>query len=241
MKIEQVSIESIIPYEKNAKKHPKKQVEQIVASIREFGWGQPIVVDKNDVIIVGHGRYMAAKAMELDTVPVLKLDLTEEQAKAYRLADNKLNESDWDMQAVIAELKDLSIPMIDLTGFSRDLAIEKEDKDDLVPAIPKTPKTKIGDIYQLGPHRLICGDSTKPEIYEKLMQGVKADMVFTDPPYNVNYAGRGKNTSEGIKNDNMSTEAFDTFLIETFKQIRANMKGGGRSLYFPFDLHPSTI
>lgn len=173
----------IKPYPKNAKQHPKKQVGQIAASIKEFGFNQPIVVDKNNVIIVGHGRYEAAKLLGLTDVPVVQVDLTEEQAKAYRLADNKLNESDWDMDLVIEELKELSEPMQELTGFDRDLLIEPDEKDDEVPPVPETPKSKLGDIYQLGAHRVMCGDSTKLEDVDKLMDGKKADMVFTDPPY----------------------------------------------------------
>lgn len=117
------NIKDILPYEKNAKKHPKKQVEQVAASIKEFGFNQPLVVDKNNVLIVGHGRLEAAKLLGLKEVPTITVDLTEEQAKSYRLADNKLNESDWDMNLVIEELKGLSPEMIDLSGFG-DLDIE---------------------------------------------------------------------------------------------------------------------
>lgn len=110
-------ISLIKPYKKNAKQHEPKQVEQIAKSIREFGFNQPIVVDKKGVIIVGHGRYLAAQFLGLKKVPVLTVELSPEQAKAYRLADNKLNESDWDMELVIEEIKELSVPMIELTGF----------------------------------------------------------------------------------------------------------------------------
>lgn len=175
----------IRPYAKNAKKHPKKQIEQIMASIKEFGMNQPIVVDKDGVIIVGHGRYEALKALGMEITPemVKVVDLTEEQAKSYRLADNKLNESEWDMNLVIEELKDLSEPMLELTGFDKDLIIEPDEKDDEVPDVPEEPRSKLGDLYELGEHRLLCGDSTKIEDVEKLMDGKKADMVFTSPPY----------------------------------------------------------
>ena len=121
----------ITPYPKNAKKHPKKQVEQVAASIKEFGMNQPIVVDKQGVIIVGHGRYEALKHLgwEIKDEYIKVVDLTEEQAKSYRLADNKLNESDWDMDLVIEELKELTEPMLDLTGFDKDLTIEPEEED----------------------------------------------------------------------------------------------------------------
>lgn len=215
----------ITPYEKNTKKHPKKQVEKVANSIREFGMNQPIVVDKQGVIIVGHGRYEALKLLGWEIKPewVKVVDLTEDQAKAYRLADNKLNESDWDMKLVIDELKGLDVDMIDLTGFSRDLIIEDDENDDNVPDFPEE-KTKLGDIYQLGEHRLMCGDSTSPEDMAKLMNGHKADMVFTDPPYNVAYKGSGKNTKDGIMNDDMDDEVFDQFLVETFKRMAENTK-----------------
>lgn len=193
---------NIKPYEKNAKKHPKKQVEQIKNSIREFGMNQPIVVDKQGVIIVGHGRYQALKEMGWDVKDewIKVVDLTEDQAKAYRLADNKLNESEWDMNLVIEELKSLSEPMIELTGFDKDLIIEPDENDDTVPEIPEEPQSKLGDLYEIGGHRVLCGDSTKLEDVEKLMDGKKADMVFTDPPYGIalsgkkNYASRKRNT-----------------------------------------------
>ena len=216
MNIENRPIGEIHPYGKNAKRHPDKQVMQIASSIKEFGWAQPIVVDKTNTIIVGHGRYLAACYLGLKVVPVLTLDIPEEKAKAYRLADNKLNESAWDMQLVVAELKELSLTMLDLTGFERKLVIELADKDDVVPLLPEHARTKLGDVYQLGEHRIICGDSTKEETYVTLMQGRKADMIFTDPPYNVDYKGAGKNTSQGIMNDKMGTAEFASFLTDTF-------------------------
>lgn len=217
----------IHPYAKNAKKHPKEQVDRIAASIREFGFNQPVVVDKDGVIIVGHGRWAAALQLGLEIVPTLELDLTEEQAKAYRLADNKLNESDWDMDTVIEELKGLSSELLDLTGFSADLILEDDDNDDVVPAAPAEARTEPGDVYQLGDHILVCGDSTAEGTYQMLLGGSRADMVFTDPPYNVNYSGSGKNTSEGIMNDHMTDEAFGIFLGDFFAAARPHAKGGG--------------
>lgn len=218
--MEERDINTIYPYEKNAKKHPKKQVEQVASSIKEFGFNQPIVVDKHGTIIVGHGRYEAAKALKLPTVPTLEVDLTEEQAKAYRLADNKLNESEWDMALVIDELKGLSEPMLDLTGFEKDLIIEPDEKDDEVPEIPEEPKSKLGDLYELGQHRVLCGDSTNIEDVEKLMDGKKADMVFTSPPYNM---GRGKmyETYE----DNLSSNEYEKFLQEVISICNLVTKG----------------
>lgn len=179
-----MDISLIKPYPKNAKMHPKKQVQQIANSIKEFGFNQPIVIDGKNEIIVGHGRYEAAKILGLQDVPVIQVNLTEEQAKAYRLSDNKLNESDWDMNLVIEELKGLSEEMLDLTGFNKDLIIEPDEKDDIIPEnVP--PQSKSGDLYELGRHRVLCGDSTKREDVELLMDGKKADMVFTDPPYGI--------------------------------------------------------
>lgn len=224
MQIENRPINDIKPYGKNAKKHPDKQVVQVAESIKTFGFNQPIVVDKEGVIIVGHGRFLAAHFLGLKEVPTLTLDVDEEKAKAYRLADNKLNESDWDMQLVISELKELSMEMVDLTGFDRKLVLNSNDKDDNVPDLPAKAKSKVGDIYELGHHRIICGDSLNQESFVALMKNIKADMVFTDPPYNVDYSGSGKNTSNTIMNDNMGSVQFRQFLIDAFKNVRASIK-----------------
>ena len=153
-----MKVEELKPYDKNAKEHPKKQVDAIARSIQEFGFNQPIVVDKDNVIIVGHGRLLAGKKLGLTEVPVMKLsNLTPEQVNAYRLADNKLNESDWDMKLVVEELRELDSAGFDIevTGFSRDI-LGPDDKDDEVPEIPVTPRTQVGDLYELGDHRLLC-------------------------------------------------------------------------------------
>lgn len=206
----------ITPYPKNQKKHPKKQVEQVANSIKEFGMNQPIVVDKNGVIIVGHGRYEALKLLKWEIKPeyIKVVDLTEEQAKAYRLADNKLNESEWDMALVIEELKGLSEPMLELTGFDKDLIIEPDEKDDEVPEVPVEPQSKLGDLYELGNHRVLCGDSTKIEDVERLMDGKKADMVFTDPPYGVDYDGgviHGNKINTNHKRDKLDNDDIDIY------------------------------
>jgi site-specific DNA-methyltransferase (adenine-specific) len=180
-----MKLADIKPYGLNAKKHPAKQIKQVADSIKEFGFNQPIVVDKNNVIIVGHGRYEAAKLLGLKDVPTITVDLSEEKAKAYRLADNKLNESEWDMGLALEDLKGLSSEMFDLTGFDKDLLIEPDEKDDEIPDNAPT-SAKLGDIWALGKHRVMCGDSTDKASVEKLMDGKKADMVFTDPPYGMN-------------------------------------------------------
>ena len=219
----------ITPYSKNAKKHPRKHIDQVAKSIKEFGMNQPIVVDKEGVIIVGHGRYEALKQLGWSEKEIMKhvkvADLTEEQAKAYRLADNKLNESEWDMGLAIEELKGLSDEMFDLTGFDKDLLIEPDEKDDVIPENVE-PVAKLGDIWQLGRHRVMCGDSTQPEAVLRLMEGKKADMVFTDPPYNVAYSSRGKNKALGqIENDEMSVDSFNTFLCSFAKAFDDSLKG----------------
>lgn len=222
-----MKISQIKPYEKNAKKHTKKQIMAVAESIQTFGFNQPIVVDKDGVIIVGHARFEAAKLLGLKDVPTITVKLSEEKVKAYRLADNKLNESAWDMKLVVEELKEMSMEMVELTGFSTDLTSESGEGDDVVPVNPPTI-CKEGDIWQLGAHRLICGDSTKEKTYEKLMAGAKADLVFTDPPYNVNYEGSGKKTSSKIMNDHMSERKFFEFLVESFSgTLTALKKGAG--------------
>lgn len=220
---------NIKPYQNNAKKHPDKQLNQIADSIKRFGMNQPIVVDKNGVIIVGHGRYLALQKLGWEIKPewvLKKEDLTDEEVKAYRLADNKLNESEWDMGLAVDELKGLSDEMVELTGFDKDLLIEPDEKDDEVPEIPEEPKSKLGDLYKLGEHRVLCGDSTKIEDVEMLMDGKNADMVFTDPPYNVDYSGRGENTTTKILNDKMSEDSFTEFLKEVFKNYASISKSG---------------
>lgn len=227
----------IQPYADNAKKHPEKQVKMIADSIKRFGWQQPIVVDKNGIIIVGHGRYQAwTKHPEGMDEPWITnnegvtisgkqgRELTAKEVKAYRLADNKLNESDWDLELAIEELKDIDDPALqELTGFDMDLLLEQEEADDAVPETPEEPRSKLGDLYELGQHRVLCGDSTKVEDVELLMDGKKADMVFTDPPYNVNYEG-----SNGLKieNDNKTDGDFYDFLLAAYSSYALSMKLG---------------
>jgi len=226
-------IENIKPYEKNAKKHPKKQIEAVAKSIKEFGFNQPIVLDKDNVIIVGHGRFEASKLLGLKDVPTITVDLPEDKVKAYRLADNKLNESEWDMSLAIEELKDLSDEMFDLTGFDKDLILEPDEMDDEVPEVPEEPKSVLGDLYELGGHRVLCGDSTKIEDVERLMDGKKADMVLTDPPYGMNLDVTNSNNLEGkgkgswkAKNKNYTPVIGDdgdydpTHLFEMFSDVK---------------------
>jgi DNA modification methylase len=213
MEIKNIDINLILPYSRNQKKHEKKQIEQVANSIKRFGFVQPLVIDKDNNIVIGHCRYEASKLLGLNEIPCVVVDnLTDEEVKALRLADNKLNESAWDMALVIDELKGLETELIDLTGFSQDLIIEPEEKDDIVPEIPEEPKSKLGDIFQLGRHRIMCGDSLKD--IDLLMEDKLSNMVFTDPPYLMGFEGnvhsdgsKSFNSKFGsIKNDKMSKE-----------------------------------
>lgn len=211
MQIEQLPIGQIVPYEKNAKLHPAEQVKRVAESIKRFGWAQPLAVDKDNVLIIGHCRLLAAQSLGLKDVPVVRMDkLSEKQIKALRLADNKLNESPWDMELVLPELRELDVDLAEATGFSLDLLVDSSELDNDVPELPIEPITKPGDLYVLGGHRVLCGDSTSLTDVERLMDGTKAQMVFTDPPYNVAYTGKTKEKLK-IKNDAMSAEKFGEF------------------------------
>lgn len=218
MKIETIDINEVIPYENNAKIHNDEQIEQIKKSILEFGNNDPIAIDKNNVIIEGHGRLLALKDLGYKEVEVIKLGhLTEEQRKAYTLIHNKLTmNTGFDMELLIQELED--IQNIDMADFDFELEIEEIEseevnEDDYEIEIPEEPNSKLGDVYQLGNHRLMCGDSTNIVDVEKLMNGVKADMLFTDPPYNIAY--QGVNDKRTIKNDKMEDEDFIDFLQQS--------------------------
>ena len=190
LKIEYVPAADLVPYSGNAKAHPAEQIEQIKASIAEFGFNDPIAVWKGNEIIEGHGRLLAAQEMGLDKVPVIRLDaLTDEQRRAYTLAHNKLTmNSGFDIDILTAELG--AIEEIDMEQFGfdfSDVIPEPEaEEDDFDEAPPEEPEAHVGDLYQLGRHRLICGDSTDTYVVDRLMGGVEADMVMTDPPYGIN-------------------------------------------------------
>ena len=235
-KIEWRSVETLIPYAKNARTHSDEQVAQIAGSIKEFGFNNPVLVDKENSVIAGHGRIMAARKLGMDKVPVVQLGhMTEAQRKAYVLADNRIAlNSGWDTGMLSLELQDLKDDIdLSLLGFDPDELdallnpIEETEgltDEDAVPDVPDEPKTKLGDIYILGKHRLMCGDSTSIDDAEKLMDGLLADLVFTDPPYNVDYSGRGANNLGTIKNDNMSAEDFEQFCRDIFTTYNAIMK-----------------
>ncbi|WP_347129434.1 DNA modification methylase [Lactobacillus paragasseri] len=228
MQVKTVSIDQIKPYENNPRNNDDA-VDAVANSIKEFGWQQPIVVDNGGVIIAGHTRYKAAKRLKLKEVPIVVADnLTEEQVNAYRLADNKSGElATWNDDELQEELD--KILDIDMTDFGFDLETELEDDeaidDDYEEEVPEEPKSKLGQVYQLGRHRLMCGDSTNPDDVKKLMNGVQADLLITDPPYNVNYEGK-QDSKMTIKNDHQEAENFYKFLLEAFTNAKDNMKAG---------------
>lgn len=216
MKILNKNIDELVEYKNNAKKHPKQQIDLLAKNIEKFGFTTPILIDKNNEIIAGHGRLLALKQLGKTEAPCVLIDyLNEEEIKALRLADNKVAElGEWDMSLVLPELKGLSDEMLDLTGFDKDLIIEADEKDDEVPETPIEPKTKLGDLYEIGNHRVLCGDSTLIENVEKLMDGKKADISFTSPPYNVgNNIGYGDKTSKYIHED--ESEDYQKLIVDT--------------------------
>lgn len=226
MQIQSAKINEVKPYPNNPRDNDGG-VDAVANSIKEFGWQQPIVVDKDNVIIVGHTRYKAARKLGMKEVPVVVANnLTPEQVKAYRLADNKTGElTDWDMSLLDDELGDIAdIDMSDF-GFNLDLDDDEVEvqEDDFDEEVPEEPKSKLGQIYQLGRHRLMCGDSTKPEDVKKLVGGVRCDLLLTDPPYNVGYVGQDGMT---IKNDRQEDDKFYKFLFNAFSAAKDNLKQG---------------
>ena len=229
MEIEKIKLSELKPYEKNAKIHTPEQIEQIKKSIEEFGMNDPIGIWKDNTIIEGHGRYQALKELGYDEVDCIRLDhLTDEERKAYTLAHNKLTmNSDFDIDILNDELDD--ILNIDMSDFGFDLDFEDEEEkeiiEDEVPEPPEEPKAKLGDIYQLGNHRLMCGDSTSEEDVNKLVGEQKIDLLITDPPYNVDYTGKTKEAMK-IQNDKMENNVFHEFLVKVFTNAYNVLKDG---------------
>lgn len=226
MNIESRLLADIVPYAKNAKKHDNRQINNVAESIKQYGFVQPIVIDRDGVIVIGHCRALAAKKLGMKEVPCVCVDdLTPEQVNALRLVDNKSNESDWDFDLLADE-----IPGLDLSAFDFDWGlpeITEEVIEDEAPEVDEDaePIAKLGDIWQLGRHRLMCGDSTSIEDVEKLMAGQLADMLLTDPPYNVAYEGKTKDRLT-IQNDSMDNDSFRHFLRDAFSSADAVMKQG---------------
>lgn len=245
MEIVYKKIKDLIPYINNSRTHSEEQVNQIVASINEFGFTNPLLIDEKDNIIAGHGRLLASKKLKMEEVPCIVLSgLTEVQKKAYIIADNKMAlNAGWDdelLKLELENLKELNFNL-ELTGFNIDeledvFQVQEEQEvieDDFDIKPPEEPKAKYGDIYQLGNHRLMCGDSIKTEDIEKLMNGNKADMVFTDPPYGVSASGGRSQTKQklgmkAIANDELRNNDLTDFLNNFIKNLRYK---DGASIY----------
>lgn len=216
-------LSELVPYAANAKKHDARQVANVAESIRQFGFVQPVVVDRDGVIVIGHCRALAAEKLGMVEVPCVCVDnLTPEQVNALRLVDNKTNESPWDLDLLAAEL-----PELDLSAFDFEWGLQAQLNDEVVedgysPTFSAEPRSKQGEIYQLGRHRLMCGDSTSPQDVQTLVGGAQVDLLLTDPPYNVDYQG----TAGKFKNDKMEDTAFRRFLTDAFSNAAMVMKPG---------------
>ena len=226
MNITHKTLDELVPYENNPRNN-EGAVDYVVESIKEFGFKVPIIIDKNNVIVAGHTRYKASKKLGINKVPcIIADDLTDEQIKAFRLADNKVAEiATWDFDKLDLELSTLEMDM-ELFGFETITdEVQEAVEDEFDVEVPEEPKAKLGDVYQLGKHRLMCGDSTSIDDVEKLMNGNKADMLLTDPPYNVDYEGKTKDKLK-IENDKMDNDSFRQFLIDAFSTADMSMKPG---------------
>ena len=242
-KIEQWPAAKLVPYARNARTHSEEQVAQIAASIAEFGFTNPILAGSDGVIVAGHGRLAAARKLGLEVVPVVVLDhLSPTQRRALVIADNRIAENaGWDdamLRVEIAALQDDDFDL-SLTGFDADALAELmagdepegegQTDDDAVPEVSETPISHQGDVWLLGGHRLLCGDSTVAESYDRVLAGEQADMVFTDPPYNVNYANSAKDKMRGkdrpILNDDLGEGFFD-FLLAALTPTIKHCRGG---------------
>ena len=242
-KIEQWPTAKLLPYARNARTHSEEQVAQIAASIAEFGFTNPILAGSDGIIVAGHGRLAAAQKLGLEIVPVVVLDhLTPTQRRALVIADNRIAENaGWDDAMLRIELEALMGEGFDLdiTGFDADARAELiagdepdnegQTDEDAVPEFSETPIARPGDVWIMGPHRLLCGDATLATSYDALLQGAPVDMVFTDPPYNVNYANSAKDKMRGkdraILNDNLG-DGFYNFLLAALTQMVAHCRGG---------------
>lgn len=236
LKITYVKRDSLIPYVNNSRTHDNNQVEQIASSIKEFGFTNPVLIDEDNGIIAGHGRLLAADLLGLDEVPTITLEgLTEAQRKAYVIADNQLAlNAGWDLDSLKVEidrLTELDFD-VDLLGFDDDFLSSLLDEptegltdEDAVPDTPENPVTVEGDVWILGNHRLMCGDSTSIDALKLLCNQNLVDMWLTDPPYNVSYTGKTKDALQ-IKNDAMSDDNFRQFLTDSYSAADAIMKQG---------------
>jgi site-specific DNA-methyltransferase (adenine-specific) len=232
IKIIEKKCDDLIPYENNARINDKA-VEAVANSIKEFGMKNPIIIDKNNVIIAGHTRLKALQKLGIEKAPcIIADDLTEEQVKAFRIADNSTAQiAEWDLEKLNTELANIDL---DMTMFGLDEQIKDIEKqfakeiieDDFDAELPEEPKSKLGDIYALGNHRLMCGDSTNENDVSKLVGEQKMDLLITDPPYNVDYTGKSKKAMK-IQNDKMENNVFHDFLVKAFSNAYNFLKDGG--------------
>ena len=238
-----VPIAKLVPYMNNARTHSPEQITKLRSSLREFGFINPVIIDRDFNVIAGHGRILAAKEEGIKEVPCVFADhLSEAQKKAYIIADNRMAmDAGWDEELLRVEIESLQGMDFDplLTGFDEkelaalfdDGADAKEDDFDVDAELQKPAFSRLGDVWTLGRHRLVCGDSTKAETYTMLMDGVKANLVITDPPYNVNYEG----SAGKIKNDNMAGEKFYEFLLAAFQNMESVMAADASIYVFHAD------
>ncbi len=249
MKIEKVNITKLVPYANNAKEHPQEQIDKIKASIKEFGFNDPIAIDEKNVIIEGHGRLIALQQMGCEIVDVIRLEhLSEVQKKQYILAHNKLTmDTGFNMEMLELEIEAIRVMDGDLTltGFDldeiKDINLNlseptEEIQEDEAPEVDleREPFSRLGDLWKLGKHKLLCGDSTNQQHVKTLMEDEKAQLVVTDPPYNVNYEGATKEKLT-IKNDNMSDSHFYEFLLNSYSRIYESLEDGGGIYVFHAD------
>ena len=239
IQIQYLDAKAITPYARNSRIHSDEQVAQVAASIKEFGWTNPILIDETSTSIAGHGRLMAAQRLGLSEVPTIRLEgLTDAQKRAYVIADNKLAlNAGWDSEMLAVEVEELLEQGfdLDLTGFGADeidsLLAEANKVDegltdpDDAPELAEEAVSVRGDVWQLGRHRVLCGDATVLTDIEALMDGQLADMLLTDPPYNVDYTGKTKDALK-IQNDKMSDDTFRQFLVDSFSTADMVMKKG---------------
>ena len=234
-----IPVKTLVPYARNSRTHSPQQVDKIAASIREFGFLNPIIIDGENGIVAGHGRVLAAQKLGLKDLPCIEAaHLTEAQKRAYVIADNRLAlDAGWDNELLKVELQDLDAQGFDLTltGFNLDeigAFLEEPTEgltdEDAVPEVPETPKTVVGDVWVLGNHRLMCGDSTSIDAVEKLMDGQQANMLHTDPPYGVDY--------EGVPNDHLKDAQLEKFLVDALTNAHAVLHPGSNVYVWHADI-----
>lgn len=228
MNIKNIAVKDLIPYEKNTKKHDDVQINNVAESIKQYGFVQPIVIDKNNVVVIGHCRLLAAKKLKMEDVPCVCVDdLTEEQVRKLRIIDNKSNESDWDFDFLNEELLDLDFSDFNFDfGIDTDAEEETEIVEDEAPEVDEEnePITKLGDIWQLGRHRLMCGSSTDKDDVLRLTDNNPIYLIYTDPPYGMNAVSKSgvlsKNYKTDIMGDDDNSVAISSFLLA--KELYAN-------------------